>query len=112
MRVACFLSACCLIIMPTNVSVARNPAKAVSGVISNRISGCDYFVVQTKSGYDMLEWFGGHDPDKGDILIGNYETYSFHDIYDETADESLRVWTEDYQLSKSDALEKLAEQCE
>jgi hypothetical protein len=29
--------------------------------VSHRISGCDYFVVQTRNGYDLLEWFGGHD---------------------------------------------------
>jgi hypothetical protein len=86
-------------------------AKAARGVVSHRISGCDYFIVATKTGYDVLEWFGGHDPDKGDILIGGFESYGFHDIYDETADADLRVWTEDYDLTKEDALEKLTEQC-
>jgi len=74
--------------------------KAARGIVSYRISGCDYFVVTTKSAYDVLEWFGGHDPDKGDILIGEFESYGFHDIYDETADEDLRVWTEDYDLPR------------
>lgn len=97
---------------PINLHVPNAPAKAARGVVSHRISGCDYFVVATKTDYDLLEWFGGHDPDKGDILIGNYESYGFHDIYDETADATLRVWTEDYSLTKEDALEKLAEQCE
>jgi hypothetical protein len=105
------LAACALLISP-NLAPSSSPPKAASGVISHRISGCDYFVVQTKYGYDVLEWYGGHDPDKGDILIGNYEAYGFHDILDETADESIRVWTEDYQLTKSDALDKLTEHCE
>jgi hypothetical protein len=108
--------AMCLSLVATNVTPSTmppaKPPKSAVGVISHRISGCDYFVVETKSGYDVLEWFGGHDPDKGDVLIGGYETYSFHDIYDQTAEESLRIWTEDYELSKSDALEKLTDQCE
>ena len=87
-------------------------AKAVRGIISHRISGCDYFIVATKSSYDVLEWYGGHDPDKDDVLIGSYESYGFHDVYDETADASIHVWTEDYDLTKSDALEKLADKCE
>jgi hypothetical protein len=87
-------------------------AKAVRGEITHRISSCDYFVVASRTGYDVLEWYGGHDPDKGDIVIGGYEAYGFHEIYDETADESTRVWTEDYSLTKSDALEKLADQCQ
>ncbi len=87
-------------------------AKAVKGVVSHRVSGCDYFVVATKNDYDVLEWYGGHDPDKGDVLIGSYESYGFHDVYDETTDQSVRVWTEDYSLTKSDALEKLTDKCE
>jgi hypothetical protein len=96
---------------PLTVS-APDPDKAVRGLVTHRISGCDYFVVATKSGYDLLEWYGGHDPDKDDIVIGKYEAYGFHDIYDETTDDTTRVWTEEYWLSKQDVLEKLADKCE
>jgi len=41
-----------------------------------------------------------------------FESYGFHDIYDDTADENLRVWTEDYDISKEDALDKLTGPCE
>ena len=88
------------------------PLTSVRGEVTHRISACDYFLVETRYGYDLLEWYGNYDPDKGDTLVGNYETYGFHDVLDETADETTHVYTEDYQLSKSDALEKLAEQCE
>lgn len=89
-----------------------SPAAAAKGAVVHRISGCDYFIVATPGGYDLLEWYGGHDPDKGDVLVGNFETYGMHDIYDNTADEELTVWVEDYKLSREDALEQLAEQCE
>lgn len=88
------------------------PPTSVSGIVTHRISSCDYFVVATRTGYDVLEWYGGHDPDKGDVLIGNYEAYGMHEIIDDTADEGLSVWTKEYQLTKSDALEKLTEKCE
>jgi hypothetical protein len=87
-------------------------AKTAKGVVFRRISGCDYFMVATKSDYDVLEWFHGRDPDKGDVLVGGFESYGFHDIYDETTDTNLRVWTEDYDLTKEDALDKLTEECE
>ncbi len=88
------------------------PMTSVRGTVSHRISGCDYFLVLTPTGYDVLEWYGDHDPDKGDVLIDNYETYGFHDILDETADEKIHVYTDDYHLSKTSALEKLTDKCE
>jgi hypothetical protein len=87
-------------------------AHAARGTIVHRISGCDYFMVQSGRLYDVLEWYGGHDPDKDDVIVGKFEIYGMADIYDETADEELRVWVEEYAITKSDALEKLADKCE
>jgi hypothetical protein len=95
-------------LLPINVASPRGGR----GIVSHRVSGCDYFVVATRSDYNLLEWYGGHDPDKDDVLVGGFLSYGSHDIYDETADADLRVWTEDYGLSKEDALEKLTEHCE
>lgn len=49
---------------------------------------------------------------KGDSIVGRYEEYGFHDVLDETADETIRIYTEDYQLSKTRGLEKLTDKCE
>ena len=88
------------------------PAHAASkGTLVNRISSCDYFMVNATGGYAVLEWYGGHDPDSGDLLIGSFETYGMHDILDDTAYESLTVWTEDYALSRARALEILVDKC-
>src|SRR5262249_44467648 len=62
------------------------PAYAAKGIVTHRISGCDYFVVETSKGYDLLEWYGGWDPDKGDVLVGVFEQYGMHDINDPTVD--------------------------
>ena len=89
-----------------NVTAAR-------GVVSHRISGCDYFLVETAVGdYVLLEWFGGTDPDKGDMLAGDFQSYGMKTIHDLTSDSEVTVWVEDYQLDKEDALEKLTEKCE
>jgi hypothetical protein len=85
---------------------------SVSGYVSHRISSCDYFLVHTNSGYDLLEWFGGYEPDKGDTLVGKYEEYGFHNVLDETTDETSNLYTEEYWLSKTDALEHLTDKCE
>jgi hypothetical protein len=98
------------LVLASFFSVTR--ASAAKGTVSHKMSGCDYFTVETPGGYDLLEWYGGHDPDRGDVLVGQYESYGMHDIYDDTADEELTVWVEDYDLSKEDALDKLVEKCE
>ncbi|MGA7422599.1 MAG: hypothetical protein WBW77_07945 [Candidatus Sulfotelmatobacter sp.] len=84
---------------------------ASQGVVAKRISGCDYFMVNATGGYAVLEWYGGHDPDSGDVLIGKFETYGMHEIVDDTADETINVWTEDYALSRTRALEILVGKC-
>jgi len=58
---------------------------ASQGTVGKRISGCDYFVVNATGGYAVLEWYGGHDPDSDDVLIGNFESYGMHEILDDTA---------------------------
>ncbi len=84
--------------------------------VTHRISGCDYFIVYgSKSRYSVVEWFGGHDPDKGDTLVGRFDRYGMRTVLfgdGDDADETTRVYVEDYALSKEDALDKLLEKCE
>jgi hypothetical protein len=98
--------------MVAALGLCAMPAYAASrGVVAKRISGCDYFMVNATGGYAVLEWYGGHDPDSDDVLIGNFEANGMHDILDDTADDGLTVWTEDYALSRADALEVLVDKC-
>ena len=85
-----------------------SPSFAAKGVVTYYRDG-DYFIVETNMGYDLLEWYGGHDPSEGDIIVGNFESYGFKDIYDVTSDSSLRVWVEEYWLSKEAAFEEYYE---
>jgi len=104
------LSLLLLVCLPAvaNTSVSR-------GTVIHRISGCDYFMVQNHSGYSVLEWFGGDDPDKDDVLIGDFSSFGMHTFRyadDDDNDKSSRLYVEDYGLSKTDALEKLVDECE
>ena len=86
-------------------------AFAAKGVVVFKKSRCDYFIVETITGYAILEWYGGNDPDEGDVIVGNFESYGMMDIYNLTADSELTVWVEDYWLSKSRAIEKYYDKC-
>lgn len=87
-------------------------AFAAKGEVVYRNSGCDYFVVETFAGYALLEWYGGNDPSEGDTLVGDFESFGSKDIFNLSADEELRVWVQDYWMSKEDALESFYQECE
>ena len=104
----------CLVLgMVLTASLLVFPATVFSakGVVVYHKSDCDYYIVETPTGYALLEWFGGNDPDEGDILVGDYENYGMKTIYNLTADAETRVWVEDYWLSKDGVIEMYSENC-
>jgi hypothetical protein len=77
-----------------------------------KVQGCDYFLADGPRGNYLLEWYGGYDPSRGDTIIGEIGSYGFKTVFYLEKDREGRVYVEDYDLSKSDALGKLAEKCE
>jgi hypothetical protein len=88
-------------------------AYAAQGVIvSTTESECsDYFIVDTGSGFVLLEWYGGHVPSKDDKVVGEFDRYSFEEISVLPDGDKMRVWVEDYDLTEDDAADKLREKC-
>ena len=76
-------------------------------------SGCrSYFLADGDSGgIYLLEWYGGYDPDEGDEIVGTIKSYGFKDVFYPNKNRSGRVYVDDYMLSQSRALEKMAEKC-
>jgi hypothetical protein len=87
-------------------------AFAESGEVSKRISGCDYYMVDAPSGYAVLEWFGGSDPDEGDSIVGRFKSYGMHAFFLGSSRTETRAYVEDWGLSEDDALEKLPKECD
>ncbi len=48
-----------LLFLVAPVAHAGNP---VGGKVVYTKVGCDYYIVSDTSGYDLLEWYGGHIP--------------------------------------------------
>src|SRR5262245_26997272 len=86
-------------------------ALGAKGVVAVRKRGCDYFLVEATNGFALLEWFGGTDPDLGDKVVGEFESFGMKNIYDPTSDAEGRVWVEDYGLSEDRAIEQLRRRC-
>ena len=61
----------------------------------HKVSGCDYFVADGPTGYYVLEWYGGHDPDEGDQIAGTISGYGFKDVFYLNSNSKGRVWVED-----------------
>ena len=88
-------------------------AEAAKGVVVYAPSQChDYFVVETNLGFDLLEWFGGHLPNEGERIIGEFESYGMKDVYVLPNGQSMKVWVEDYWLTTDSAARKLREKCQ
>jgi len=79
-------------------------------VVVHRIPGCSYYIADGINGLYILEWFGGYDPSKGDILVGEFTGFGFRDISIKGRG-SGRVWVDNYLLSKTSAEEKIRDKC-
>ena len=88
-----------------------NQSYAVQGTVVLYKSECDFFIVKTPKGYALLEWYEGAEPDEGDTITGNIETFGYQDIYNNSKKENTHVWVEDYYLRKEKVVEKYVENC-
>ena len=87
-------------------------AFAEKGEVVKRVSGCDYYMVNAPSGYAILKWYSGCDPDQGDSIKGNFKVYGFHTFFVGANDEETHAYVEDWGLSKDEALEQLSDKCD
>lgn len=59
--------------------------------------GCgSRLVVETPGGLALVEWYGGTMPSKGDVLIGDFDTYGMQEFYDLTTDRAGRVYVDEF----------------
>ena len=89
---------------------ARRGAARTPITVVLRVRGCDYFVADGPQGYYLLEWYGGHDPSKGDGIFGELSSFGFKDVMYEGGQDG-KVYIDDYMLSKDRVIEKIREKC-
>ena len=54
------------------IALLSTYAFADKGVVVLYESGCrSHFIVDGPRGYYLIEWYGGHDPSKGDVIVGD-----------------------------------------
>src|SRR5437762_4272890 len=81
---------------------------AQKGVVAYRVRSCDYFLIyiEKSDDYVLAEWYGGYDPDKGDIVYGSFGSWGMKEV-NYLREREGKLYIDDYGLDKDDALEKL-----
>ena len=90
--------------------IASTSAFAEEGYVVKTFSRCDYFIADGPSGLYVLEWYGGWDPDKGDTIEGEINSYGMKDVF-YNGDLPGTVWVEDYLESSSAAWDEIDDHC-
>jgi hypothetical protein len=98
-------------VAPAFFLVGHGTARAENGIVALRASGCDYYLIYTNSGYVLAEWYGGHDPYKGEQVAGALSSYGMKTAFFGAGAIEGRVYMEEYWLGEDDAVEQLSEQC-
>lgn len=84
---------------------------SLTATVVYRKTGCSYFILENNQGYIVAEWYGGTDPDIGETLVGQFNSFGFKD-YVTTNNSNCHLWIDDYMLSKESALEKINDKCD
>ena len=66
-----------------------------------------YYVIDTGIGCSVVEWYGGSIPYKGNVIVGDLNSYGFKSVYNKSRDTETRLYIDDYLLRESDAIEKV-----
>jgi|SRR5690554_34162 len=81
-------------------------------LVIQRRTGCDYMILENNRGYVIAEWMGGNDPEVGEYIGGDLNSYGSKDLYNVSRNLKTRLYIDDYLLSRDSADEKVMEKCE
>lgn len=73
--------------------------------------GCNYWVVETYNGYNVVNTNSGSKPYEGDLVYGNFSSRGTRDMYNFSGKFVFTGTVTDYWLSYSEALDALDYYC-
>jgi len=74
-------------------------------------SYCNYYVVETGSGYSVIRSYGGYKPYEGSILYGDFSYTGTSEIYNRSTGVIFSGYVSDYWLSYYAAMDELDYYC-
>jgi hypothetical protein len=72
---------------------------------------CDYYVVETYYGYNVIRAYGNYKPYEGSIVYGNFSSRGTRDMYNYSSGIIFTGTVTDYWLSYDEALDALDYYC-
>lgn len=81
------------------------------GTVVYSDSYCNYYVVETNSGYTVIRSYGGYKPFEGNILYGDFSYAGTGDIYNRSGGIVFTGYVSDYWLSYNAAQSALDYYC-
>lgn len=100
-------------VIATSIALCSGPvcASSTKGVVVYD-KGCNSrMIIETTQGYVLAEWYGGSTPSKGDVIVGDLNSYGMKEVFIYNRDSDLKIWIDDYGLSRARVVEKLADKC-
>ena len=92
----------------SSFTFTSNSEDAIGEVIWEK-SGCDYYIIETKKWYVLVEWYRGK-LYKGDKVKGDLHAYNYKYLTNLSRNNSeVKVWVENYWGSKDRCFEWLKE---
>ena len=86
-------------------------ARADAGVVIWKNFNCGFFVVQTKSGYGLLEWISGSFPNASDVIEGEIRSEGEHRMHNTTADLPMTVFLDRFSPRRADISGHIPAKC-
>jgi hypothetical protein len=74
-------------------------------------STCDFYVVDTYNGYEVIRSWDGYRPFEGTVLYGNFSNYGTRDFYDQANGVLVRGEVIDYWLTYNAAQDEINHYC-
>jgi hypothetical protein len=85
---------------------------AAKAVVIFKEAPCKHFVAEGPDGFYLLEWQGGYDPEKGDFIVGNFNSYGFKQAYYPDKEQDGKVYVNGFKMSQDNALQEYFDHCQ
>lgn len=97
------------LIVSANVFAEYKPSSYdVYGIVAYEAK-YSWFVIYTERYGHIIVQHYGYDLDEGDMVYGRFSTYGYVDIYNETKDEIVSIYIDNWGLSRDRAVEWLSD---